>query len=274
MPTPQIFTTPTPVPEAIATVLVEAGIDTVFGIPGGETGRIFNALEKYRDSIRTVVVRQESLASAMAEVYGRLTGRPGVLIGQGPWVLGYGVIGTLEAHLSSSPMLLLTDFSDGAGLTQHGSYQTGTGEYGNWDARQSFAGVTKEVVEARGAAEAVHGTQLAIRHALTGDGGFAMTMNGLMTAVEHGIPIVTVVFNNASLGWVVHGGSCVSSFNDFDHAGIARSMGCQGIRVEDPADLGEALQKAFAEDGRPTVVDVRISMETSFRDVTSPLVHR
>lgn len=39
MPTPQLFSTPTPVPEAIARVLVEAGIDTVFGIPGGETDR-------------------------------------------------------------------------------------------------------------------------------------------------------------------------------------------------------------------------------------------
>ena len=41
--------------------------------------------------------------------------------------------------------------------------------------------------------------------AVCGDGGFAMTMNGLMTAVEHDIPIITVVFNNKALGWVLHG---------------------------------------------------------------------
>jgi acetolactate synthase-1/2/3 large subunit len=35
----------------------------------------------------------------MAEVYGRLTRRPGVLLGQGPWVLGNGLIGTIEAYL-------------------------------------------------------------------------------------------------------------------------------------------------------------------------------
>ena len=59
-----------------------------------------------------VMVREESLAGVMAEVYGRLTRRPGVMLGQGPWVLGNGLIGTIEAYLSSSPMLLLTDFSD------------------------------------------------------------------------------------------------------------------------------------------------------------------
>ena len=36
--------------------------------------------------------------------------------------------------------------------------------------------------------------------AVCGDGGFAMTMNGLMTAVEQDIPIVTVIFNNKALG--------------------------------------------------------------------------
>ena len=42
--------------------------------------------------------------------------------------------------------------------------------------------------------------------AVCGDGGFAMTMNGLMTAIEQDIPIITVVFNNNALGWVLHGG--------------------------------------------------------------------
>ncbi len=81
----------------------------VFGIPGGHAGHIFIALSKRQNSIRTVLVREEVARGVMAEVYGRLTGRPGVIIGQGPWVLGNGLIGTIEAFLSSSPMLLLTD---------------------------------------------------------------------------------------------------------------------------------------------------------------------
>src|SRR5690606_39207087 len=52
-----------------------------------------------------------------------------------------------------------------------GPYQSGTGEYGNWDAKQSFSGITKEVFTAHEAMPAVHATQLAIKHALTGQPG-------------------------------------------------------------------------------------------------------
>ena len=107
----------------------------------------------------------------MAEIYGRLTRKPGVIIGQGPWVLGNGLIGTLEAYFSSSPMLLLTDFSDMPAFSLHGPYQSGTGGYGNWDARQGFRSITKQVVEAHDPASAVHGTQLALKHALAGRPG-------------------------------------------------------------------------------------------------------
>jgi acetolactate synthase-1/2/3 large subunit len=98
----------------VARVLQEAGIEMVFGISGGHTGRIVSGLSQYQNSIRTVLVREESLGGVMAEIYGRLTRRPGVLLGQGPWVLGNGLLGTIEAYLSSAPMLLLTDFSDAA----------------------------------------------------------------------------------------------------------------------------------------------------------------
>lgn len=157
--------------EAVVQVLKEAGIDTVFGIAGGHSGHIWAALERYQNDIRTVLVREESLGSAMAEVYGRLTGKPGVLVGQGPWVLGNGLLGTIEAQLSSSPMLLLTDFSDTPDLSLHGPYQSGRGDYGGWDARMSFKGVTKQVFEAHHPAAAVHATQLAIKHATAGQPG-------------------------------------------------------------------------------------------------------
>src|SRR5215831_13079555 len=91
--------------ELVGRVLQEAGIEYVFGISGGHTGRIVSGLRRYQNSVKMMMVREESLAGVMAEVYGRLTRRPGVLIGQGPWVLGNGLLGTLEAHLSSSPMI-------------------------------------------------------------------------------------------------------------------------------------------------------------------------
>jgi hypothetical protein len=90
----------------VARVLAEAGIEYVFGISGGHTGRIVSGLSQVQNQVRMMTVREESLAGVMAEVYGRLTRKPGVMIGQGPWVLGNGLLGTLEAYLSSSPMVL------------------------------------------------------------------------------------------------------------------------------------------------------------------------
>jgi acetolactate synthase I/II/III large subunit len=167
----QMLTEEMPASAAVARVLGEAGIGMVFGISGGHTGRIVSGLSKYQNSIRTVLVREESLGGVMAEIYGRLTRRPGVLLGQGPWVLGNGLIGTIEAYLSSSPMLLLTDFSDAPRFTLHAPYQQATGDWGSWDARRAFSGVTKHVMQAHDPIGAVQATQLAIKHALAGQPG-------------------------------------------------------------------------------------------------------
>jgi acetolactate synthase-1/2/3 large subunit len=110
--------------------------------------------------------------------------------------------------------------------------------------------------------------------AVSGDGGFSMAINGLMTAVDEDIPIVSVILNNSALGWVKHGQgnrTIASSFAAMNFAEIARSIGCHGIRVEEVGQLKPALQEALAA-GRPTVVDVVTSFKPSFRDVTSPLV--
>ena len=97
--------------EAIVRVLEQAGIDMVFGIPGGNTGVLYNALYDHKSTIRAVLVREESRAGVMAEVYGRLTGKPGVTIAQAAFMVHVSM-GAIEAHLSSSPMLILTDLSD------------------------------------------------------------------------------------------------------------------------------------------------------------------
>jgi acetolactate synthase-1/2/3 large subunit len=167
----RLLTGETRAAEAIARVLEEAGIDMVFGISGGNTGRLYDALYDHQRTIRTVLVRHEQLASVMAEVYGRLTGRPGVAIGQGIFMLANGLLGTLEAHLGSSPMLLLTDLSDVAPFSKHAPYQSGTGDYGSADTRAALAGVTKQTFIAHEPAEAVQATQLAIKHALSGEMG-------------------------------------------------------------------------------------------------------
>ncbi len=107
--------------------------------------------------------------------------------------------------------------------------------------------------------------------AVCGDGGFAMTMNGMMTAIEQDIPIVTVIFNNQLLGWSAHLRSSFGcELKPFDYAGIARGMGCMGIDVQEPGELAPALEKAL---GAPTaaVLNVMVSTDVIFDDVVSPL---
>src|SRR6201993_3562608 len=167
----RMLTEEEPAADLVGRVLQEAGIEFVFGISGGHTGRIVSGLSQYQNSVRMITVREESLGGVMAEVYGRLTRRPGVLIGQGPWVLGTGLIGTMEAYLSSSPMLLLTDFSDATPFHLHAPYQQATGDYGSWDARRAFGGITKQVMQAQEPIAAEQATQLAIKHASSGQPG-------------------------------------------------------------------------------------------------------
>lgn len=157
--------------EGIVRVLEETGIDMVFGIQGGNMGRLYDALYDHQDTVRAVLVRHEQLASVMAEVYGRLTGKPGVCTGQGVFMLANALLGTLEAHFGSSPMLFLTDFSDSHPYTQHAPYQGGTGEYGGADTRKALEAVTKQTIVANHPIQAVQGTQLAIKHALSGERG-------------------------------------------------------------------------------------------------------
>lgn len=159
------------VPEAIVRVLEEAGIDMVFGMPGGRAMLIYDALYDHKKSIRTVLVRHESLAGVMAEVYGRLTGRPGVALGQGAFMLLNAGLGVLEAHLGCSPMLLMADLSDNSPFSHHAPYQAGTGDYGTWDAQESFSGITKIAMRLNEPMQAVQGTQLAIKQALSGECG-------------------------------------------------------------------------------------------------------
>jgi acetolactate synthase-1/2/3 large subunit len=159
------------VSEAIARVLEEAGIDMVFGIIGGDSWMLFDALIEHKDTVRAVTVREESLAGVMAEVYGRLTGRPGVVYGQGAWVISNALLGTLEAHLSSSPMLLMADLTDGRPYAHHGAYQTGAAFHGGYDAKHTLEGVTKRTIVSHQGPEAVQNVQLGIKHALAGERG-------------------------------------------------------------------------------------------------------
>jgi acetolactate synthase-1/2/3 large subunit len=143
----------------------------VFGLSGGNTGRIIAALANRRERIRTVLCRQESVAVTAAQAWGAAAGVPGVAIGQGSWLLGNGIVGILEAFLTGTPLILIGDLSDGGSMSLHAPYQSGTGEYGSWDAPKAYEALTKAVLVPRDPVQAVQCTQLAIKHALSGQPG-------------------------------------------------------------------------------------------------------
>ena len=156
--------------EAIVDALIAEEIEYVFGIPGGGTGQIFQILETKQDRIKTILVRHEQVAAIMADAYGRAAGNPAAIMGQGLFMGSNATFGIMEAMLSSSPMLVITDTSDG-GAAQRPANQSGAGEYGSIDLQSIFKSMAKYTTLATSPKEAVLGTQMAIKHAVSGRPG-------------------------------------------------------------------------------------------------------
>jgi acetolactate synthase-1/2/3 large subunit len=104
--------------------------------------------------------------------------------------------------------------------------------------------------------------------AISGDGGFNMMLGELETARRTGCGLTVIVVNNAASGYVkalqhaMMGGRYQSAdLVEQDYAAIARTMGCGGIRVEDPEALAPALRQGMEERDRPTVIDVVVTRD-------------
>lgn len=94
--------------EIIAECLLEQGVDTVFGYPGGAVLEIYDALYKYSDKIKHVMTAHEQGASHAADGYARATGKTGVVIAtSGPGATNL-VTGIATAFMDSIPMVAIT----------------------------------------------------------------------------------------------------------------------------------------------------------------------
>jgi acetolactate synthase-1/2/3 large subunit len=116
------------------------------------------------------------------------------------------------------------------------------------------------------------GAQLAAKDApvvaITGDGGFNMSLGDLETAIRERIPATWVIVNNAASGYVkglqhalFEGRYISSDLKEMNYAEIARVMGAHGIRVQDPKDLAGALREGIAERAHPSVIDVVVTRD-------------
>lgn len=94
--------------QIIVECLLEQGVDTVFGYPGGAVLNIYDALYEYQDRLRHVLTAHEQGASHAADGYARATGRTGVVIAtSGPGATNL-VTGLATAYMDSVPVVAIT----------------------------------------------------------------------------------------------------------------------------------------------------------------------
>ena len=149
---------------AVVAILEDLDVEYLFGYPGG---RVIELLEYLPDSeVDVVRPRDEREASVMAEVYGRLTGEPAVLAGQGPWIGSLGMMGQMEARLASSPMVVLTEASERGEYSTLAPYQQSRGDYGGLSLPSILDGVAKEWWFPRTPTETLRSVQLAFKHSV------------------------------------------------------------------------------------------------------------
>ena len=94
--------------EALLKALVDEGVDTIFGYPGGQIMPVYDKLYYYGDRLRHILVRHEQGAIHAAQGYARANGRTGVvMVTSGPGATNV-VTGIADAMADSTPVVVLT----------------------------------------------------------------------------------------------------------------------------------------------------------------------
>lgn len=94
--------------QLVAEILLEHGVDTVFGYPGGTALNLYDTLYEYRDKIKHVMTAHEQGAAHAADGYCRATGKTGVVFAtSGPGATNL-VTGIATAFMDSIPMVAIT----------------------------------------------------------------------------------------------------------------------------------------------------------------------
>ena len=94
--------------DIIMECLLEQGVDTVFGYPGGAVLNIYDALYKYSDRIHHIITAHEQAACHAADGYSRTTGKTGVVFAtSGPGATNL-VTGIATAYMDSIPLVAIT----------------------------------------------------------------------------------------------------------------------------------------------------------------------
>ena len=128
---------------------------------------------------------------------------------------------------------------------------------------RGFASIGYGLPGAMGASLANAGPVVSI----TGDGGFNMTLGELETARRMKLAFTMIVVNNAASGYVKalqhlmygEGAYQSSDLAETNYASTAKALGCEGIRVEDPNKIRDAISKGLRNTNCPTVIDLVVT---------------
>jgi acetolactate synthase-1/2/3 large subunit len=177
------------------------------------------------------------------------------------------VLETLRAHTPDDTILV-------SGVGQHQMWASQHWRFEHPSSWVSSGGLGTMGFSVPAAIGAKVGRPDAMVWAVDGDGCFQMTAQELVTASSERIPVKVAILNNAYLGMVRQWqhmfyderySEVYLSPNLPDYVGWAESMGCVGLRVENPEEVLAAIDKANQIDDRPVVVDFRTdSMEQVF----------
>jgi acetolactate synthase-1/2/3 large subunit/sulfoacetaldehyde acetyltransferase len=181
--------------QALVSALENAGVKYVFGLLGSSTMEVYDALHEH-PTIRYIGVRDERSGTHMADGYGRISGKPGVILaGQaGPGASNL-VTGLIQAQLAFSPVVAIT----GLVSTSH----IGRDTLQEFDQHSLFTPITKRMWDVHRAERIPEYVREAVRYSTIGRKGpvllniprdlFAQTVSvgeqwNSWDPVEHGAP--------------------------------------------------------------------------------------
>lgn len=149
--------------EILVKMLINYGVDTIFGVPGDTNVPLYTALDNARDKIRHVMARDERSAGYMADAYARISNRVGVFEAPSGAGAMYSLPPLAESHASSVPVILFTIDIPLAG--------EGRGVITELDCKALFEPVSKASIQIKSADKIPEIVRRAFRIATTGKPG-------------------------------------------------------------------------------------------------------
>lgn len=149
--------------EILMRALVDQGVTTLFGYPGGAIMPVYDALYDYRKQLNHILVRHEQAATHAAEGYARVSGKTGVcMVTSGPGATNT-ITGIADAMMDSTPMVVITG--------QVGAHMLGTDAFQECDVVDITQPISKWAYQIRSAKDVAWAVQRAFYIASSGRPG-------------------------------------------------------------------------------------------------------